>query len=321
MIVPDEQKIAKDGHFDSYAGISSPPPSYAELTNQPGGHRQAMPNPHAHSMHATSLPPPRSPHETYHHHGRFQTMPEPSHAQPSQDMATHLQNVRYQEEQKVRVDEQRRESVQVYSAQMPSLAPLPSQNMTLPSLPIQSTGTSTDKSFDALNPNPSVPPHSQVRTQPSFQKSMDVRNARQMPALANGDRAWSHGCCNSMCGACGTCCLATFCPCVVYSTVKSRLSFLERNNYPHPSGGECCTSDCFVHGLLTSLCGVGWVMQIGLRSSIRDRYRVDGNGCGDCMCSWCCTPCSLAQESLEVQEEEQALMGTGKWAKPLPGTP
>jgi len=324
MIVPEEQKIS---FFDPHAGISSPPPSYVELVNQAGGARQTMPNPHA-AMHSASLPLPPIPHETHHHYGRHPTMPEPTRfmAQPSPSpgMAPHLENVHYLEVQKDRIEEQRRNSQFEY--QRRSFAPSPlmnrasqyKENTDVSSIPTQNTGTSMDKSFDALNPNPPMPPP-RVSTQPSLQKSMDVRNVRQKPVLTNGDRDWSHGCCNSMCEGCGACCCACWCPCVSYSKIKSRLSFLERNNYPHPSGGDGCTSDCFIHGCLTSLCGIGWVMQIGLRSSIRDRYRITGTGCGDFCCSFCCTPCSLAQESLEVQLEEQALMGSGKWGMPLQG--
>ena len=129
-------------------------------------------------------------------------------------------------------------------------------------------------------------------------------------------------------------CFACWCPCIVYAKLQSRLSFLERNNYPHPDGGSGCNSDCFVHCCLTSLCGVGWALQvccralfpasptltsrlfflifskqIGQRSTIRDRYRISGNGCGDCMSAWCCTPCTLTQESREVALEERVLGG------------
>lgn len=49
--------------------------------------------------------------------------------------------------------------------------------------------------------------------------------------------------------------------------------------------------------------------QIGQRSNIRDRYRIAGNGCGDCMTAWFCSPCTLTQESREVALEEKALGG------------
>lgn len=168
-----------------------------------------MPNPHL-AMHAASLPPPPAPHhETHHHYGRYPTMPESSRyaPQPTPDMAAHLENVRYHEVQKVRIEEQRRES-QYGSSQYASLPSTnrPSLYSEVSSVPTQNTGTSMDKSFDALNPNPSMPPPpQQIRTQPSFQKSMEVRNVRRMPTNATGDREWSHGCCKSMFTGCGMC--------------------------------------------------------------------------------------------------------------------
>ncbi|KLO16141.1 hypothetical protein SCHPADRAFT_230999 [Schizopora paradoxa] len=287
------------------------------------------PNPHL-AVHSASLPPSAGPsvphHSTHPHHGRYPTMPEGSRyvpmAQPTTTvMAAHLENVRYHEIQKVRAEEQRRES-QYALSQIPMSVNRPSMyssNTDISSVPSQNTGTSMDKTFDALNPNPSMPPPppQQVRTQPSFQKAMDVRNVRRVPTNAAGDREWSRSCCVSMIDGFGMCCCATWCPCMAYSKIKSRMSFLERNNYPHPSGGEVCTSDCCVHGTLTTLCGIGWVMQMGLRSSIRDRYRIRGTACGDLMSSCCCTPCSLAQQSLELELEEQALTGTGKWNSSL----
>lgn len=52
---------------------------------------------------------------------------------------------------------------------------------------------------------------------------------------------------------------------------------------------------------------MAYILQIGQRTAVRNRYRIEGNGCGDCMCAWCCTPCSLTQEVNEVDQEERAL--------------
>jgi Cys-rich protein (TIGR01571 family) len=46
------------------------------------------------------------------------------------------------------------------------------------------------------------------------------------------------------------------------------------------------------------------------RGDVRRRYRIRGGGCGDCMAAWCCGPCEITQESLELQEEEDMLRGT-----------
>ncbi|KLO16137.1 PLAC8-domain-containing protein [Schizopora paradoxa] len=157
----------------------------------------------------------------------------------------------------------------------------------------------------------SSPPITTYEPKATMPMVADIKNVLQKPKFPNGERVWSYGMCDCCCEHFGTCtwCFACWCPCIVYAKLQSRLSFLERNNYPHPDGGNGCTSECFIHGCLTSLCGVGWALQIGQRSAIRDRYRISGNGCGDCMGALCCTPCTLTQESREVALEERVLGG------------
>jgi Cys-rich protein (TIGR01571 family) len=45
------------------------------------------------------------------------------------------------------------------------------------------------------------------------------------------------------------------------------------------------------------------------RGDVRRRYRISGGGCGDFCVAWCCQPCEITQESLEIQEEEDILRG------------
>ncbi|KLO16142.1 PLAC8-domain-containing protein [Schizopora paradoxa] len=131
------------------------------------------------------------------------------------------------------------------------------------------------------------------------------RNPGNLPVKPNGERDWSSSLC--ACSDVGVC----TCPCIVYGQLQTRLSYLNRMNAPHPSGGDGCGSDCMVHGALTVCCGIGWALQIGQRTAVRNRYSIEGNGCGDCMCAWCCTPCSLTQEVHEVDQEERALARAG----------
>ena len=49
--------------------------------------------------------------------------------------------------------------------------------------------------------------------------------------------------------------------------------------------------------------------QMGTRSAIRRRYRIEGGSCGDCCASFCCEPCELTQASRELEREEKS-MGT-----------
>ncbi|KAJ8508710.1 hypothetical protein ONZ45_g9035 [Pleurotus djamor] len=131
------------------------------------------------------------------------------------------------------------------------------------------------------------------------------RNAKNLPMDAEG-REWSHGLCDC-CSDAGTCILAWCCPCIVYAQNKQRYQHLSTKGYPDPEhGGSGCNGDCFVHGCITACFGAGWVLQIGTRGNIRDRYRIKGGGCGDCLTACFCTPCELTQESRELELEEKS---------------
>ncbi|KAG8858124.1 hypothetical protein FRB91_010341 [Serendipita sp. 411] len=133
------------------------------------------------------------------------------------------------------------------------------------------------------------------------------RNTKNKPYDSHGKREWTNGICDCF-GDILTCCIASWCPCIVYSQNRSRYEHLEQRGYPHPSGGDACSSDCFLHGLLTGCCGLGWVLQIGNRERIRNRYKIDGGCFGDCMASLCCNPCALTQEARELELEEHSMV-------------
>ncbi|KAG9003533.1 hypothetical protein FRB94_003053 [Tulasnella sp. JGI-2019a] len=129
------------------------------------------------------------------------------------------------------------------------------------------------------------------------------RNALNKPFNTSGDREWSYGLCDC-CSDFGTWCLSCWCPCMQYSKNKTRLEFLDRNGRPEPNGGEACGSGCWTYGCLAAWCGLGWIMQIGTRHDVRQRYRVEGGTCGDVFFSACCHSCALTQESREIKLEE-----------------
>jgi len=144
--------------------------------------------------------------------------------------------------------------------------------------------------------------------QPGATAVMDPKNAKGLTRDVSGNREWSFGL-FGCCGEPGTCLLSWFCPCMTYAQVKSRLTSLNTEGRPHPTGGEMINSDCMVHGCLTGCLGAGWVLQIGQRGETRQRYRINGGGVGDCLSAACCAPCELTQQSQEIALEEQALMG------------
>ncbi|KAL5514398.1 hypothetical protein ACEPAG_2486 [Sanghuangporus baumii] len=151
--------------------------------------------------------------------------------------------------------------------------------------------------------------------QPAPAPGMDIRNVKGIPRDGNGEREWSYACSDCF-GDCGTCLFGWCCPCMLYSQIQTRYNHLESRGTPHPDGGDSCGGDCFLHCLLTSCLSAGWILQIGQRHSVRQRYRIRGNGCGDCMLAWCCTPCELTQASRELDLEERSFIGAAAIQQP-----
>jgi len=146
-----------------------------------------------------------------------------------------------------------------------------------------------------------------VGTQPRGTAPMQVggnRNVKNCPVGADGKRDWTHGLFSCF-GSCGTCCMSVFCPCIVYGKSKQRLSHLKIHGTPLPGGGDTFDGGCCVYCGL-NLFGIGWVLQIGERGDVRDRYGIRGGTCGGCCSIWCCTPCALTQERREIELEESS---------------
>jgi hypothetical protein len=48
------------------------------------------------------------------------------------------------------------------------------------------------------------------------------------------------------------------------------------------------------------------------RGDMRAKYHLTGNGCQDCACACCCTPCDVTQQDKEAEfreEQNKPLMG------------
>ncbi|KZV89652.1 PLAC8-domain-containing protein [Exidia glandulosa HHB12029] len=132
------------------------------------------------------------------------------------------------------------------------------------------------------------------------------RNPKGLSHNSDGKRDWSEGLCGCF-GDCGTCCVATFLPCMTYSKNKSRREYLNSHGRPHPEGGDGCGGGCFLYGCLTVFTGLGWLLSVPERNATRERYSIKGSGCGSCLTVMCCLPCALTQESREIELEEQSL--------------
>jgi len=128
------------------------------------------------------------------------------------------------------------------------------------------------------------------------------RNVLNKPYDAQGHRDWSYGtftCFDEP----GTCLFSWCCSCFSYGKNMSRLKHLQANGHPHPQGGEMVNSDCCTYAALL-YCGCPCLVSMGGRKEIRGRYNIEGGS--DFLCSWCCFPCALTQESRELALEEHS---------------
>ncbi|KAH9968279.1 PLAC8 family-domain-containing protein [Russula dissimulans] len=131
------------------------------------------------------------------------------------------------------------------------------------------------------------------------------KNSQNCQIGVDGKRKWSYGLLDCF-SACGLCCWATWCPCVVYSTNKQRLRQLRYQGTSLQGGGDTCDDHCLIHGGLSVL-GCSWVLQLHERAEARDRYGIRGSAVGDCFTSLLCCPCALTQERREIELEEDSL--------------
>jgi len=139
-------------------------------------------------------------------------------------------------------------------------------------------------------------------------------NARE-PKRGRGE--WSNGLFSCL-GDAGTCLLATFAPCMLYSKNRSRLVHLEQQGYAHPSGGDSCTPGCALYAVLFPQCLSTFVAS-PLRRRIRARYSISASSSSDdCLTTLFCPCCALEQESREISVEEARLYnesgGMGRFA-------
>ncbi|KAI5888267.1 PLAC8-domain-containing protein [Schizophyllum commune H4-8] len=155
---------------------------------------------------------------------------------------------------------------------------------------------------------PSLP----ILKQPTSTLDMSISSERSdsddSASDANNERRWSNGIC-SVSGNCKTLCLACCCPCIVYGHNQRRFHHLRRHGTSDlESSASCGGRACWIHCLLTSFIGCGWILQIPFRRRVRRRYSIRGSLLGDCCASFWCNPCALTQEALELGLEEQGAL-------------
>eukprot|EP01115_Flamella_aegyptia_P008614 TRINITY_DN3594_c0_g1_i1.p1 TRINITY_DN3594_c0_g1~~TRINITY_DN3594_c0_g1_i1.p1 ORF type:complete len:123 (+),score=32.52 TRINITY_DN3594_c0_g1_i1:35-370(+) len=53
-------------------------------------------------------------------------------------------------------------------------------------------------------------------------------------------------------------------------------------------------------GDLIPVCCCPICCQVSVRGKIREKYGIEGSGCGDCMASFCCGICSISQQPRQL---------------------
>uniref|UniRef100_A0A7S0QN76 Uncharacterized protein n=1 Tax=Cryptomonas curvata TaxID=233186 RepID=A0A7S0QN76_9CRYP len=108
---------------------------------------------------------------------------------------------------------------------------------------------------------------------------------------------WKSGLCRVCAdpGGSSICCMAFFCPCVVFGRNMGTLSSKECM-----CGGEAQIATLAHLVTLFTLPIAGTFMQCFGRSAIRKKYQIPGDDCSDFACSCLCGCCTLIQEYNQI---------------------
>ncbi|KAF2008146.1 PLAC8-domain-containing protein [Amniculicola lignicola CBS 123094] len=104
---------------------------------------------------------------------------------------------------------------------------------------------------------------------------------------------------SSCCSPFSTCLLSWCCPCFVYGKTHYRVK-----NKGEMQGYSACNGSCLAFTGL-ACCGLSFILPMIQRGDMRARYHLQGNGCKDCLCACCCSPCDLTQQDKESQYHEE----------------
>ncbi|KAL7875803.1 hypothetical protein AOLI_G00107660 [Acnodon oligacanthus] len=98
---------------------------------------------------------------------------------------------------------------------------------------------------------------------------------------------WSSGLCDC-CEDMGICCLGFWCPCCLMCNTSERFG------------------ECFCLPLVEiSFGALVPPLTFAMRSSMRERYRIQGTMCDDCCVSTCCAVCVWCQIARELKHRQQ----------------
>ncbi|KAJ7644133.1 PLAC8-domain-containing protein [Roridomyces roridus] len=131
------------------------------------------------------------------------------------------------------------------------------------------------------------------------------RNANNVP-MVDGQREWSHGIFDCLADPL-TCLVSWFLPCVSYGRINARYQALEVNGVVSKDPMEGIISNESIMYGVAHCFGCGGLVGMGGRQMVRSRYAIRGDQASDCLLACCCAPCSLTQQSREIELEEQSL--------------
>eukprot|EP01091_Cochliopodium_minus_P000937 TRINITY_DN10831_c1_g1_i1.p1 TRINITY_DN10831_c1_g1~~TRINITY_DN10831_c1_g1_i1.p1 ORF type:complete len:228 (-),score=56.86 TRINITY_DN10831_c1_g1_i1:68-751(-) len=109
--------------------------------------------------------------------------------------------------------------------------------------------------------------------------------------VCSGPTTWSIPLCGC-CSDCGVCCTSLWC----FSCQECKLRAATHGR------ASCGCEDFCVPCLCYSFLGpIGALfVRCSNRTEVRRRLNINGDGCSDCLCSWCCTFCTQVQEVREM---------------------
>ncbi|PYH83654.1 PLAC8-domain-containing protein [Aspergillus uvarum CBS 121591] len=110
------------------------------------------------------------------------------------------------------------------------------------------------------------------------------------------------------CSPCKICCLAFWCPCCLFGRTASRLKDPALKEHGSMNG-DCCLY------CLVGYCGLGFIPLMLKRGKLREKFQLEGSGCGDCFKSFCCPCCTLVQNEKEA-ESRAGLLEKGGYQAP-----
>ncbi|KAK0941704.1 hypothetical protein LTR48_000283 [Friedmanniomyces endolithicus] len=111
------------------------------------------------------------------------------------------------------------------------------------------------------------------------------------------EEEWRNGICDHVCGGSFEVCITAWCcNCFMFGRVDQRLEKFPETNYV----------------------ALQWIPVWLKRKELRTKFGIQGNGCTDCLVSYFCHPCSIAQMETELKDRAAtAPTGLGEKSAPV----